>query len=53
VSSEYNSCFRLAFCERAKLHPLILETIDLLLTKRGAPSIKELRKEAREKEAVL
>jgi hypothetical protein len=36
----------IAHDERTKLHPLILEGIDLLLKKRGAPSIKELTKKA-------
>lgn len=36
----------IAHVERTKVHPLILEAIDLLLKKRGAPSIKELIKRA-------
>jgi hypothetical protein len=32
--------------ERTKLHPLILEAIDLLLKKRGAPSIREVTRKA-------
>ena len=40
----YDRLREIAFHERTKLHPLILEGIDLLLKKRGAPSIKELTK---------
>jgi hypothetical protein len=49
----YDRLRDIAFHERTKLHPLLLEAIDLLLKKRGAPSIKELIKEAREKDTVL
>ena len=42
----YDQLRELAHTERTKLHPLILEAIDLLLKKRGAPSIKELLKKA-------
>jgi hypothetical protein len=40
----YEQLRDIAFHERTKLHPLILEGIDLVLKKRGAPSIKELTK---------
>jgi hypothetical protein len=40
----YDQLREIAHVERTKLHPLILEGIDLLLKKRGAPSIKELTK---------
>ena len=42
----YDQLREIAHVERSKLHPLILEGIDLLLKKRGAPSIKELTKKA-------
>jgi hypothetical protein len=42
----YDALRDIAHVERTKLHPLILEGIDLLLKKRGAPSIKELTKKA-------
>jgi hypothetical protein len=42
----YDALRDIAHVERTKLHPLILEGIDLLLRKRGAPSIKELTKKA-------
>jgi hypothetical protein len=42
----YEQLREIAHVERTKLHPLILEGIDLLLKKRGAPSIKELTKTA-------
>jgi hypothetical protein len=42
----YEQLRDIAFHERTKLHPLILEGIDLVLKKRGAPSIKELTKKA-------
>lgn len=42
----YEQLREIAHVERTKLHPLILEGIDLLLKKRGAPSIKELTKKA-------
>ena len=32
----------IAFEERVKMHQLLLEAVDLLLKKRGAPSIREL-----------
>ena len=32
----------LAFEERTKMHTLMLEAVDLLLKKRGQPSIKKL-----------
>ena len=34
----------IAFEERVKMHQLLLEAVDLLLKKRGAPSIRELMK---------
>ena len=40
----YDRLRDIAHDERTKLHPLILEAIDLLLKKRGSPSIKELIK---------
>jgi hypothetical protein len=42
----YDALRDIAHVERTKLHPLILEGIDLLLRNRGAPSIKELTKKA-------
>jgi hypothetical protein len=42
----YDQLRDIAHVELTKLHPLILEGIDLLLKKRGAPSIKELTKAA-------
>jgi hypothetical protein len=42
----YDQLREIAHVERTKLHPLILEGIDLLLKKRGAPSIKELTRKA-------
>ena len=36
----------IAFEERIKMHALLLEAVDLLLKKRGAPSIRELMKKA-------
>jgi hypothetical protein len=42
----YDALRDLAHEERTKLHPLILEAIDLLLKKRGAPSIRELTRKA-------
>lgn len=42
----YDRLRDIAHDERTKLHPLILEAIDLLLKKRGAPSIKDLTKTA-------
>jgi hypothetical protein len=42
----YETLREIAHVERIKLHPLILEGIDLVLKKRGAPSIKELTKRA-------
>jgi hypothetical protein len=40
----YEKLRDIAFHERTKLHPLILEGIDMVLKKRGSPSIKELTK---------
>ena len=42
----YDRLRDIAHEERTKLHPLILEAIDLLLKKRGAPSIRELIRKA-------
>jgi hypothetical protein len=42
----YDALRDIAHAERTKLHPLILEGIDMVLKKRGAPSIKELTKKA-------
>ena len=42
----YDALREIAHVERIKLHPLILEGIDLVLKSRGAPSIKELTKKA-------
>ena len=42
----YDRLRDIAHEERTKLHPLILEAIDLLLKKRGAPSIRELTRKA-------
>ena len=36
----------IAFEERVKMHQLLLEAVDLLLKKRGAPSIRELIRKA-------
>jgi hypothetical protein len=36
----------IAFEERVKMHQLLLEAVDLLLKKRGAPSVRELIKKA-------
>jgi hypothetical protein len=38
----YDALREIAHVERTKLHPLILEAIDMLLKRRGSPSIKEL-----------
>lgn len=38
----YDQLREIAHVERTKLHPLMLEAIDLLLKKRGSPSIREL-----------
>ena len=40
----YDRLRHIAYDERAKLHSLILEAIDLLLKDRGEPSIKQLIK---------
>lgn len=42
----YDAIREIAHVERVKMHQLILEGVDLLLKKRGAPSIKELSKKA-------
>jgi hypothetical protein len=42
----YDRLRDIAHEERTKLHPLVLEAIDLLLKKRGAPSIRELTRKA-------
>ncbi len=42
----YDALRDIAHSERTKLHPLILEGIDMVLKKRGSPSIKELTKKA-------
>jgi hypothetical protein len=42
----YDALRDIAYSERTKLHPLILEGIDMVLKKRGSPSIKELTKKA-------
>lgn len=42
----YNALREIAYVERTKLHPLILEAIDMLLKKRGSPSIKQLTERA-------
>jgi hypothetical protein len=42
----YDQIREIAHVERVKMHQLVLEGIDLLLKKRGAPSIKELMKQA-------
>jgi hypothetical protein len=42
----YDRLRDIAHEERTKLHPLILEAIDLLLKKRGSPSIRELTRKA-------
>ncbi|KAA0069959.1 hypothetical protein [Tardiphaga sp. P9-11] len=38
----YDQIREIAHVERVKMHQLILEGVDLLLKKRGAPSIREL-----------
>jgi hypothetical protein len=40
----YDRLRDIAYKERTKLHSLVLEAIDLLLKRRGQPSIKELIK---------
>lgn len=40
----YNALRDVAHAEHAKLHALVLEGIDLVLRKRGQPSIRELMK---------
>jgi hypothetical protein len=42
----YEQIREIAHVERVKMHQLILEGVDLLLRKKGAPSIKELMKKA-------
>ena len=42
----YEELRSLAFSERSKMHQLIVEGIDLMLRKRGHPSIKYLMKRA-------
>lgn len=42
----YDQLRDIAHSERCKMHQLVIEGIDLLLKKRGAPSIKELMKRA-------
>jgi hypothetical protein len=42
----YNCLRDIAHAERTKLHSLMLEAVDLLLKKRGEPSIRELNKQA-------
>jgi hypothetical protein len=42
----YDQLREIAHTERCKMHQLVIEGIDLLLKKRGAPSIKELMKRA-------
>jgi hypothetical protein len=38
----YDQLRDIAYAERTKLHPLMLEALDLLFKKRGASSIKQL-----------
>jgi hypothetical protein len=40
----YNALREVAHAEHAKLHALVLEGIDLVLRKRGQPSIRQLMK---------
>ena len=40
----YEELRNLAFSERVKMHQLIVEGVDLMLRKRGHPSIKDLMK---------
>lgn len=40
----YDQLRELAFTERTKMHPLILEAIDLLFKKRGLKSLAELQR---------
>jgi hypothetical protein len=42
----YDALRDIAHAERTKLHPLILEGIDMVLKKRGSPSIKQLIEKA-------
>jgi hypothetical protein len=42
----YEELRNLAFSERVKMHQLIVEGVDLMLRKRGHPSIKDLMKKA-------
>jgi hypothetical protein len=38
----YDQLREIAYTERTKIHPLMLEALDLLFSKRGALSIREL-----------
>ena len=38
----YNQLREIAYTERTKIHPLMLEALDLLFSRRGARSIREL-----------
>ncbi|MGU9982473.1 ribbon-helix-helix domain-containing protein [Phreatobacter sp. HK31-P] len=38
----YEQLRELAFTERTKIHPLLIEAIDLLFKKRGLKSVKQL-----------
>jgi hypothetical protein len=42
----YEELRNLAFSERVKMHQLIVEGVDLMLRRRGHPSIKDLMKKA-------
>jgi hypothetical protein len=42
----YDRLRDIAHEERVKMHALFLEAVDLLLKKRGAPSIRELTRKA-------
>lgn len=42
----YDQLREIAHAERKKMHQLIVESIDLLLKKKGSPSISELLKKA-------
>ncbi len=43
----YDQLRDIAYSERTKIHPLMLEALDLLFSNRGARSIRELEEEGR------
>jgi hypothetical protein len=44
--SVYDQLRDIAYTERTKIHPLMLEALDLLFSNRGARSIRELESES-------